>query len=157
MTTAQAVLPPSATSIISARNVLAFVGIWLAYHILKALYNISPLHPLSRIPGPKLAAATYLPEFYYDVVKYGCYTKEIAKMHEKYGEPQQVNSRVVNSDHLNQGPSSASALMKHTATTSPSRTRSTLSADGSVTNRYIRSTAQRKPSFQQHDLWPECG
>ncbi|KAJ4343180.1 hypothetical protein N0V87_000402 [Didymella glomerata] len=85
MTTAQAVLPPSATSIISARNVLAFVGIWLAYHILKALYNISPLHPLSRIPGPKLAAATYLPEFYYDVVTYGCYTKEIAKMHEKYG------------------------------------------------------------------------
>lgn len=86
MTTPHAVLPPSATSVISTRNVVAVVGIWLAYHILKALYNISPLHPLSRIPGPKLAAATYLPEFYYDVVKYGCYTKEIAKMHEKYGE-----------------------------------------------------------------------
>lgn len=149
MTTAQAVLPPLATSIISTRNVLALVGIWLAYHILKALYNISPLHPLSRIPGPKLAAATYLPEFYYDVVKYGCYTKEIAKMHEKYGEPHQVTFRILISDHLNQAPLSASALMRRTATTFPSRTRSTLSADVSVISPYIRSMAQRKPSFER--------
>lgn len=87
MTTAQAVLPPLETSIISTRNVLIFAGLWLAYHVLKAIYNISPLHPLNGIPGPKLAAATYLPEFYCDVVKYGCYTKEIAKMHERYGKP----------------------------------------------------------------------
>ena len=86
MTTAQLVLPPLETSIISIRNVLVFAGLWLAYHVLKAFYNISSLHPLSGIPGPKLAAATYLPEFYYDVVKYGCYTKEISKMHEKYGK-----------------------------------------------------------------------
>lgn len=88
MTTAHTVLSPlAATSILSARNVLIFVGIWLAYHVVRALYNVSPLHPLNGIPGPKLAAATYLPEFYYDVVKYGCYTKEIAKMHEIYGMP----------------------------------------------------------------------
>lgn len=157
MTTVQAVLPPSAASIISARNVLTFVGIWLVYHVLKAIYNISPLHPLSRIPGPKLAAATYLPEFYYDVVKYGCYTKEIAKMHKKYGEPHQVNSRIVNSDHLNQAPLSESALTKHIAATSPLRTRSMLSVGGSVTSRYIRSMAQRKPSFGQHNLCLEHG
>jgi hypothetical protein len=86
MTTVQAVLPPLETSILSIRNVLAFAGLWLVYHVLKAIYNISPLHPLNAIPGPKLAAATYWPEFYYDVVKYGCYTKEISKMHEKYGK-----------------------------------------------------------------------
>lgn len=86
MTTAQAVLPPLETSVISIRTALTCVGIWVAYHLLKAIYNISPLHPLSRIPGPKLAAATYWPEFYYDVVKFGCYTKEIGKMHEKYGK-----------------------------------------------------------------------
>ena len=40
---------------------------------------------LSHIPGPKLAAATLWYEFYYDVVKKGRYTWEIAKMHEKYG------------------------------------------------------------------------
>lgn len=84
--TVHTVVPPPETSIISVRNVLAFTGLYLAYYVLRALYNISPLHPLSHIPGPKLAGATYWLEFYYDVVKYGCYTKEIAKMHERYGE-----------------------------------------------------------------------
>ena len=41
---------------------------------------------LSHIPGPKLAAASLWYEFYYDVVKRGQYTFEIAKMHEKYGQ-----------------------------------------------------------------------
>ena len=86
MTTIQSALPSIGTSIISTSNVLLLAGLWLAYQLVKAIYNISPLHPLSHIPGPKLAAATYLPEFYYDVVKFGCYTKEIAKMHEKYGK-----------------------------------------------------------------------
>lgn len=71
---------------LTAGNVLLVAGVWLTYQLFKALYNISPLHPLSHIPGPKLASATYLPEFYYDVVKFGCYTKEIRKMHERYGE-----------------------------------------------------------------------
>lgn len=65
--------------------VLLSVGCWLVFHFLKALYNVSPLHPLYRIPGPKLAAATYLPEFYYDVVKFGRYTRQIKAMHAKYG------------------------------------------------------------------------
>jgi hypothetical protein len=43
-------------------------------------------HPLSKFPGPKLAAATFLYEFYYDVVKSGMYIWEIERMHEKYGE-----------------------------------------------------------------------
>jgi hypothetical protein len=64
----------------------ALVALWLLVKAVQALYNLSPLHPLSRIPGPKLAAATYLPEFYYDVWKFGGYTKEISKLHEKYGE-----------------------------------------------------------------------
>ncbi|KAJ8111309.1 hypothetical protein OPT61_g6064 [Boeremia exigua] len=85
MTMAQAASPPLETSILSFRNVLVLAGVWLAYQVLKAIYNVSPLHPLSHVPGDKLAAATYWPEFYYDVVKFGCYTKEIAKMHEKYG------------------------------------------------------------------------
>lgn len=41
--------------------------------------------PLSKFPGPKLAAASLWYEFYYDVVKKGRYTWEIAKMHDKYG------------------------------------------------------------------------
>jgi hypothetical protein len=67
-------------------SLLGVAGVWFAFKILQAFYHVSPFHPLSRIPGPRLAAATYLPEFYYDVVKFGCYTKEIARMHEAYGE-----------------------------------------------------------------------
>lgn len=59
---------------------------WLAFKFLQALYNISPLHPLSKVPGPKLAGATYLPEFYHDVILVGRYTHAIQKMHEKYGK-----------------------------------------------------------------------
>jgi hypothetical protein len=69
----------------STRHILGLAGLWLAYKVLEAIYNISPLHPLSSIPGPRLAAATYLPEFYHDVIRFGCYTKEISRMHKVYG------------------------------------------------------------------------
>ena len=42
--------------------------------------------PLSKIPGPKLAAATLWYEFYYDVYKEGRYTWKIWEMHNKYGK-----------------------------------------------------------------------
>lgn len=42
-------------------------------------------HPLAGFPGPKLAAATFLYEFYYDVIKGGMYIWEVERMHEKYG------------------------------------------------------------------------
>lgn len=74
-------------ALLTVQNALALVGAWLAYHVLRAAWNVSPMHPLSRIPGPKLAAATYLPEFYYDVVKFGRYTNQIKKLHDIYGGP----------------------------------------------------------------------
>lgn len=36
------------------------------YRIALALYNISPFHPLAKFPGPKIAAASYVYEAYYD-------------------------------------------------------------------------------------------
>ncbi|KAF2438309.1 cytochrome P450 [Karstenula rhodostoma CBS 690.94] len=83
-----------------AHSVFLLVGVWLLYQLLKALYNVSPLHPLSHFPGPKLAAATYLPEFYYDVVKFGCYTKEIGAMHEKYGPLVRINPNEVHCNDI---------------------------------------------------------
>ncbi|KAI1034948.1 hypothetical protein LB503_011704 [Fusarium chuoi] len=59
------------TSLTARDWIVAFISAWLAFKVLQALYNVSPLHPLSKIPGPKLAAATYLPEFYYDVILVG--------------------------------------------------------------------------------------
>lgn len=75
----------AASSLCTTRNALLLAGGWLSFKVLQALYNISPLHPLSHIPGPKFAAATYWPEFYYDVVQFGRYTGQIRKWHEQYG------------------------------------------------------------------------
>lgn len=61
-----------------------FTCIWVVYQLFKSIYNFF-FHPLRHIPGPKLAAATYFPEFYYDVVKFGRYTNRIKEMHEQYG------------------------------------------------------------------------
>jgi cytochrome P450 len=61
-----------------------FVCIYLAYGVLLALYRIY-LHPLSKYPGPRLAAATRWYEFYFDVVKRGRFAWEIKRMHEVYG------------------------------------------------------------------------
>ena len=58
---------------------------YLAYRITWALYNFSPFHPLSRVPGPKIAAMTRAYECYYDLIKWGRYAHEIKKMHEIYG------------------------------------------------------------------------
>ncbi|KAH6693344.1 putative cytochrome P450 [Leptodontidium sp. MPI-SDFR-AT-0119] len=49
-----------------------------------AVYRLY-LSPISKFPGPKLAAVTLWYEFYYDVIKTGTYMAEIKKMHEKYG------------------------------------------------------------------------
>ncbi|KAF1849264.1 cytochrome P450 [Cucurbitaria berberidis CBS 394.84] len=83
------------TSFHTAYYVLVLISAWVAFKVLQALYNVSPLHPLSHIPGPRIAAATYLLEFYYDVVKFGCYTKEIKKMHEQYGPIVRINPNEV--------------------------------------------------------------
>lgn len=54
------------------------------YIVSGAVYRLY-LSPLSKFPGPKLAALTLWYEFYYDVIKNGRYLWEIEKMHEKYG------------------------------------------------------------------------
>jgi hypothetical protein len=82
---------PEPSVSVSGRAALTLLFLWVLFHAIKATYNISPLHPLSHVPGPKLAAATYLPEFYYDVVKIGRYSSEIRKMHQTYGPIVRIN------------------------------------------------------------------
>ena len=52
----------------------------------KIFYNLY-LHPLAHVPGPKLAAATYLYQTYHSLNggKSRYYLK-IAEMHKKYGK-----------------------------------------------------------------------
>ncbi|KAI1380485.1 cytochrome P450 [Hypoxylon crocopeplum] len=77
------------------------LGSWVLYQFLTALYNISSFHPLSHIPGPKLARATYLLEFYYDLIKYGRYTKRIKRMHDEYGPIVRINPNEVHCNDVN--------------------------------------------------------
>jgi len=74
-----------ALALVTVNNVLRLLGLWLGYRLLLAFYNISPFHPLYSFPGPKLAAASYVYEAWYDLVKVGRYSWEIKAMHEKYG------------------------------------------------------------------------
>jgi hypothetical protein len=60
------------------------IGI-LLYCVAVVTYRLY-LSPLSKFPGPKLAAATLLYEAYYDVIKGGQYTFKIKELHEQYGE-----------------------------------------------------------------------
>ena len=64
----------------------AFVSV---YFVLRSVYRLY-LHPLSKIPGPRIAAITSGYEFYYDVLRHGMYIWEIEKMHEKYGQSRQI-------------------------------------------------------------------
>lgn len=56
----------------------------LLYTVLGAIYRLY-LSPLAKFPGRKLAALTLWYQFYYDYIKRGKYTWEIADMHAKYG------------------------------------------------------------------------
>ncbi|KAL4899598.1 hypothetical protein BDW74DRAFT_188984 [Aspergillus multicolor] len=64
---------------------------WSVYYVVRMLYNVSPLHPLSHIPGPKLAAATWAYEIWFDLFLGGRYTHRIKRMHEEYGPVVRIN------------------------------------------------------------------
>ncbi|KAJ5288398.1 cytochrome P450 [Penicillium antarcticum] len=59
------------------------VGAVLAALVLRAFYRLY-LHPLARIPGPKMTAITSLYELYYNVVCDGRFIFRIEEMHKKY-------------------------------------------------------------------------
>ena len=58
--------------------------LYFLYGIGLAIYRLW-LSPLSKFPGPKLAALTLWYEFYFDVIKRGKFAWEIKRMHEVYG------------------------------------------------------------------------
>ena len=64
---------------------IAFLTVFLLYLVGLAVYRLY-LSPIAKFPGPKLAAATYLFEGYYDVVKRGKYTFKIRDLHAEYGQ-----------------------------------------------------------------------
>jgi hypothetical protein len=61
------------------------------YIAVKSVYRLY-FHPLSKIPGPKLAAITSGYEFYFNVVKGGMFIWEMERLHEIYGQSYQTYS-----------------------------------------------------------------
>jgi len=72
--------PPSTTQLISAILVLTVANV--LWTLLYRLY----FHPLAHIPGPKLAAVTFLYQTYFSFVNGSRYYAQIGKLHEAYGK-----------------------------------------------------------------------
>lgn len=69
---------------------LLLVYILLAYKGTKVIYRLY-FSPLAGFPGPRLAAATSLYEFYFDVLKGGQFMFELDRLHDKYGPVLRIN------------------------------------------------------------------
>lgn len=72
----------------------ALVPSFIVYFSFLAVYRLY-LSPLSRFPGPKLAALTGLYEFYHDYWLDGKFVFEIERMHKKYGPIVRINPREI--------------------------------------------------------------
>lgn len=64
--------------------VIVLFIVFVLYVFFLTVYRLY-LHPLASYPGPKTAAVSRWPEFYYDVVQKGQFCKVIDQYHEKYG------------------------------------------------------------------------
>ncbi|VUC27941.1 unnamed protein product [Clonostachys rosea] len=70
---------------------------WVVYLILLGIHRLY-FHPLSKFPGPRLAAATQWYETFYDVFRKGQFTFEIQRMHQKYGPIVRINPEELHID-----------------------------------------------------------
>lgn len=71
-------------SVIITLTVFASLILYWLYLVIYRLY----FAPVARFPGPKLAAITYLYEFYHDRLFAGRYVFKIQELHKQYGQLQ---------------------------------------------------------------------
>ncbi|KAK1985684.1 trichothecene C-15 hydroxylase [Colletotrichum cereale] len=58
-------------------------ALFLLYRIYRIIYNLY-FHPLSKVPGPKLYAISWIPRLWHQQVR-GTHWKDLVALHEKYG------------------------------------------------------------------------
>jgi hypothetical protein len=75
---------------LSLSHLYIIISLFLLYLLALGTYRLY-LSPLSRIPGPRLAALTWWYEFYYDIVLGGQYTFKIISLHRQYGPIIRIN------------------------------------------------------------------
>ena len=76
---------------------LSTVSAFILYTITKTIYRLF-FHPLSSFPGPRLAAATFLYEAYFDVWQDGQFIFHLERLHDQYGpvirvSPEEIHVR----------------------------------------------------------------
>ena len=71
-------------------SLLIATASYLAYGVALVIYPLF-FHPLSKFPGPKIAASTLWYEHYYDVLLEGKWVWKIKEMHEMYGPIVRIN------------------------------------------------------------------
>lgn len=69
---------------------LLLAAIWLLHTTAVTIYRLT-WHPLASFPGPVLARASYMYEFWFDVILEGRYTRRIEELHQQYGPIVRVN------------------------------------------------------------------
>ncbi|KAF5862426.1 hypothetical protein ETB97_011700 [Aspergillus alliaceus] len=73
------------------------LGLYLFYFAAILVYRCL-FHPLVHIPGPTIARATYLYEWYYDLYLSGQYTFKLKELHKRYGPVIRINPDEVHID-----------------------------------------------------------
>lgn len=63
---------------------LSCVTAYICYLVGLTFYRLF-LHPLSKFPGPRIAALTSWYEAYYEIVQKGQYSRQISRLHDRYG------------------------------------------------------------------------
>lgn len=61
--------------------------VYMSFLVYHRLY----LSPIAKFPGPKLAAASFWYEFYYDIILGGKYIWKIKELHRQYGPVVRIN------------------------------------------------------------------
>lgn len=120
------------------------VALSIAAYFLTLVFYRLWLHPLSRFPGPKLAAISRWYEGYWDLVHNGQYTFRIAEFHKQYGGycHRLTPASHSTADLLAHGVQAPSYASLHTSCTSmiPSFSTSSIDKMGSGTNTIGPST-----------------